>query len=35
MLEYLWGKIVAAYHSICRVTWQSDVVLTYLDLLIQ
>jgi len=30
MLDYSWGKVVAANHSICRVTWHSDVVLAYL-----
>jgi len=29
MFEYPCGKVVAANHSICRVTWHSDVVLTY------
>jgi len=29
MLEYSWGTVVPANHSICRVTWHSDVVLTY------
>ena len=31
MLEYSWGRVVAANHSIYRVMWHSDVVLTYLD----
>jgi len=31
MLENLRGKVVAANHSIYRVTRHSDVVLTYLD----
>jgi len=34
MLEYSWSKVVAANHSICRVTWHSDVALTYLGIYI-
>jgi len=34
MLEYSWGKVVAANLSICRVTWHFGVVLTYLGIYI-